>query len=171
MTLAPGTTGYEEAAAQGVVAGINAGLASLRRPPLIVTRADGFLGVMIDDLIVKGAEEPCEWSLASIPHLSDGECPDRMFTSRSEYRMSIRSDNADLRLTDKGSTSANFSFYRRLKLRSIGRDAGVISDERWASHGETKNIISHVGHLLRSHSLSPQVSRSRFFFVGGMNMV
>ena len=54
-----GTTGYEEAAAQGVVAGINAGLAALSRPPLIITRADGFMGVMIDDLIVKGAEEPC----------------------------------------------------------------------------------------------------------------
>jgi tRNA U34 5-carboxymethylaminomethyl modifying enzyme MnmG/GidA len=56
----PGTTGYEEAAAQGAVAGINAGLAVLQRQPLTLTRADGFLGVMIDDLIVKGAEEPCE---------------------------------------------------------------------------------------------------------------
>jgi tRNA uridine 5-carboxymethylaminomethyl modification enzyme len=55
-----GTTGYEEAAAQGVIAGINAGLSAKRLPPLIITRADGFLGVMIDDLIVKGAEEPCE---------------------------------------------------------------------------------------------------------------
>jgi tRNA U34 5-carboxymethylaminomethyl modifying enzyme MnmG/GidA len=54
-----GTTGYEEAAAQGAVAGINAGLAALRRPPMVLTRADGFIGVMIDDLIVKGAEEPC----------------------------------------------------------------------------------------------------------------
>lgn len=54
-----GTTGYEEAASQGIVAGINAGLAALHRPPLILTRADGFTGVMIDDLIVKGAEEPC----------------------------------------------------------------------------------------------------------------
>ena len=55
-----GTTGYEEAAGQGVVAGINAGLAALHRPPLVISRADGFIGVMIDDLIVKGAEEPCE---------------------------------------------------------------------------------------------------------------
>ena len=54
-----GTTGYEEAAAQGTVAGINAGLAALRRPPMVLTRADGSIGVMIDDLIVKGAEEPC----------------------------------------------------------------------------------------------------------------
>jgi tRNA U34 5-carboxymethylaminomethyl modifying enzyme MnmG/GidA len=56
-----GTTGYEEAAAQGVIAGINAGLAALQRSPLIVTRADGFIGVMIDDLTVKGVEEPCEF--------------------------------------------------------------------------------------------------------------
>lgn len=56
-----GTTGYEEAAAQGVVAGINAGLAALQRPPMVITRADGFTGVMIDDLIVKGAEEPCKF--------------------------------------------------------------------------------------------------------------
>jgi tRNA U34 5-carboxymethylaminomethyl modifying enzyme MnmG/GidA len=54
-----GTTGYEEAASQGIVAGINAGLAALHRPSLILTRADGFTGVMIDDLIIKGAEEPC----------------------------------------------------------------------------------------------------------------
>lgn len=58
-----GTTGYEEAAAQGIVAGVNAGLAALHRPPLVLTRADGFTGVMIDDLIVKGAEEPCMFSL------------------------------------------------------------------------------------------------------------
>ncbi len=54
-----GTTGYEEAAAQGAVAGINAGLAALEKLPMVLTRADGFVGVMIDDLIVKGAEEPC----------------------------------------------------------------------------------------------------------------
>lgn len=58
--LSSGTTGYEEAAAQGVLAGINAGLSSLHRPPLIINRAHGFIGVMVDDLIVKGAEEPCE---------------------------------------------------------------------------------------------------------------
>ena len=56
-----GTTGYEEAAAQGVLAGINAGLKALQRSPLIITRGDGFIGVMIDDLIMKGAEEPCEF--------------------------------------------------------------------------------------------------------------
>ena len=55
-----GTTGYEEAAAQGIVAGVNAGLAALHRPPMILTRANGFVGVMIDDLIGKGAQEPCK---------------------------------------------------------------------------------------------------------------
>lgn len=56
-----GTTGYEEAAAQGVIAGVNAGLLALHKPPFVLTRADGYIGVMIDDLIVKGAEEPCEY--------------------------------------------------------------------------------------------------------------
>ena len=91
-----GTTGYEEAAAQGIIAGINAGLASQARPEMAITRSDGYIGIMIDDLITKGVSEPY-----------------RMFTSRSEYRMSARADNADLRLTEKG------------------RTAGVVGEERW----------------------------------------
>lgn len=63
-----GTTGYEEAAAQGILAGINAGLSSLRLPPLVINRADGFIGVMVDDLIVKGAEEPCESLISATIH-------------------------------------------------------------------------------------------------------
>ncbi|KAI0773122.1 glucose-inhibited division protein A subfamily [Trametes elegans] len=116
-----GTTGYEEAAGQGVVAGINAGLSALRRPPLVISRADGFIGVMIDDLIVKGAEEPY-----------------RMFTSRSEYRMTLRSDNADLRLTEKG------------------RAAGVVGDARWNRFEETRAELARVTELLQSCVLSPQ---------------
>lgn len=125
-----GTTGYEEAAGQGIIAGINAGRAAQFLPPVTLTRADGYIGVMIDDLITKGVSEPY-----------------RMFTSRSEFRMSARSDNADSRLTP------------------LGRKWGVVSEKRWRAFESERSQIAELSALLASDTRSPERWQAAGFHV------
>ncbi|HEX9773137.1 MAG TPA: tRNA uridine-5-carboxymethylaminomethyl(34) synthesis enzyme MnmG [Steroidobacteraceae bacterium] len=115
-----GTTGYEEAAAQGIVAGINAALAVRGRDPWWPRRNEAYIGVLIDDLITRGASEPY-----------------RMFTSRAEYRLSLREDNADLRLTP------------------AARELGLVSDERWALFERKYRAVDAEAARLRGTLVRP----------------
>ncbi len=115
-----GTTGYEEAAAQGLMAGVNAALAIKKHEPLVLDRAQAYIGVMIDDLVTKGVIEPY-----------------RMFTSRAEYRLSLRADNADIRLTQ------------------LGINIGLVQTQRAGIYTKKVNKINELNNILKSIKISP----------------
>jgi tRNA uridine 5-carboxymethylaminomethyl modification enzyme len=121
-----GTTGYEEAAAQGLLAGINASLQVQGREPWWPTRGDAYLGVLVDDLITRGAPEPY-----------------RMFTSRAEYRLTLREDNADLRLTP------------------AGRELGLVDDERWDLFQRKRDAVQAERARLEAAWIRPDTAAAR----------
>ena len=122
-----GTSGYEEAAAQGIIAGINASLELEGKEPIILHRSDAYIGVLIDDIVTKGTNEPY-----------------RMMTSRAEYRLLLRQDNADLRLTP------------------IGHDIGLISDERYQEFLKKKENIANEIERLKKVNIKPSEKVNKF---------
>lgn len=127
-----GTSGYEEAAGQGIIAGINAGLRALDRGQFTLKRSEAYIGVMIDDLVTKGTKEPY-----------------RLLTSRAEYRLILRHDNADLRLTEKG------------------HELGLISDERLARFEDKKAAIIAEEQRLNSVRIKPSEAVNEFVIARG----
>ncbi|MFN5795619.1 MAG: tRNA uridine-5-carboxymethylaminomethyl(34) synthesis enzyme MnmG [Bacteroidota bacterium] len=131
-----GTTGYEEAACQGFMAGINSHLKINGLPPFILSRSDAYIGVLIDDLVTKGTDEPY-----------------RMFTSRAEYRILLRQDNADIRLTKKGF------------------DLGLISYERYTAFQEKVSNIKTIVKAIKETSVSPEEMNTNLESVGSAPIV
>lgn len=117
-----GTTGYEEAAAQGLYAGVNAACQALGRPGLVLRRDQAYLGVLVDDLVTKGVTEPY-----------------RMFTSRAEFRLQLREDNADARLSE------------------LGRDLGLVDDARWVAFNRKRDALAREAERLRSTWVHPGI--------------
>jgi tRNA uridine 5-carboxymethylaminomethyl modification enzyme len=124
-----GTTGYEEAAAQGLLAGINAANRALQRAPWTPRRDEAYIGVLVDDLVTRGVSEPY-----------------RMFTSRAEYRLMLREDNADLRLTE------------------AGRRVGVVDDARWEAFTRKRDAITQESARLKSRYVSACFQETRSIY-------
>jgi tRNA uridine 5-carboxymethylaminomethyl modification enzyme len=122
-----GTTGYEEAAAQGLIAGVNAAVTSRGGEPLVLGRDEAYIGVMIDDLVTTGVNEPY-----------------RMFTSRAEYRLRLRADNADRRLT------------------GIGWRMGLVCDDRWGRYETRRRVVTGVSEILRETRQAGKAAAEQF---------